>query len=74
MTIERDYHHWTVQDAERDVELIIGQVRAQRTSEYAELITGFGVIRQHLLDLLQDYGLEPMLKHGNDGTITVMIE
>ena len=72
--ISKDYHGFYAADALSDVETIIGRVRLSRRREYAEFITGFGVIREQLFDLLQKYSLNPTYKLNNPGTIVVDIE
>ena len=71
--IYRDYHHHRLDDALTDAESIISAVRMQGIAEDARFITGYGVIRQELFDLLQRYGLEPTYELGNQGVILVDI-
>lgn len=72
--ITRDYHHYRLEEALADAEHVIGQVRMDNRQEQAEFVTGFGVIRQELFDLLERYSLEPTYKLNNAGTIIVTIE
>lgn len=72
--IKRDYHSTNLTDALADAEHVIGQVRIQKTQEQAEFITGFGIIREKLFQLLENYSLEPTYKLNNAGTIFVVIE
>ena len=72
--ITRDYHGYYTDDALTDAESIIDRVRMEGKQEEAEFVTGFGVIRQELFDLLKKYSLEPTYKLNNPGTIIVAIE
>ena len=72
--ISKDYHGFYATDALSDVETIIGRVRMSSKREHAEFITGFGVIREELFDLLEKYSLDPTYKLNNPGTIIVDIE
>ncbi len=72
--ISKDYHGFYAADALSDVETIIGRVRMSSKRESAEFITGFGVIREELFDLLEKYSLDPTYKLNNPGTIIVDIE
>lgn len=74
MTIKRDYHGWTFNDAMDDVHQIVGDVRKRKTTEYAEFITGYGIIRGELIKLLLAYGLDPAIKMANSGEIVVEIQ
>lgn len=71
--IVRDYHGWNINDAIRDVELLIGQIRQQGQHDHVELITGFGRIRSAVFHTLVAHHLEPVYKIGNEGTIKVLI-
>lgn len=69
-----DYHGFYKDTALADAEAVIGRVRMAGKQEQAEFITGFGVIREELFDLLEKYSLEPTYKMDNPGTILVTIE
>lgn len=73
--IKRDFHGWLLKDAEHEVHLIIGRVRSEQTSEDAEFITGHGVIKKAIQEILHQYGI-PDNKElcGNGGVIKVHIE
>lgn len=71
--IYRDYHHHLVGEALRDAERVISDVRMRGVAEEARFITGYGVIRKDLFELLQTYGLEPTYELGNQGVILVDI-
>jgi len=72
--ISKDYHGYPLNDAIDDLNRIIGEVRMSRKREYAEFITGFGVIRAAFFSLLKAHGLNPSYKIGNEGIIVVVIE
>jgi hypothetical protein len=71
--IRRDYHNFLVGEALRDAERVIGEVRMDGKAEEARFITGYGMIRQQLFELLQTHGLEPTYELGNQGVILVDI-
>lgn len=71
--IKKDYHGWLVEDAVRDVELLVGRAR-MNDPVLAEFITGNSVIKKAILRVLDDYGLEGEEKWGNVGAITVMLQ
>lgn len=72
--LKRDFHGWTLVDAETEIDVIVGDVRIRKVREQAEFITGRGVIRDSLLEKLKQYGLNAELQWGNDGVISVLIE
>ena len=72
--IKRDFHDWLLADAEREIEIIISEVRMKGTTEPAEFITGRGKIRESIQDLIRSYGLNAELQWGNDGVVIAMIE
>lgn len=72
--ITKDFHGLLLDEALQEAELIIGTVRTSGKAEQAEFITGFGVIRTEVFELLEQYSLSPHYKIGNAGTITVYIE
>lgn len=45
-----------------------------RRREYAEFVTGHGLIRESFYAHLVEHGLEPTYKLGNEGVIVVTIE
>ena len=71
--IYRDYHHHRLDEALADAEHVIGAVRMDSRAENARFVTGYGVIREELFDLLQRHGLEPTYELGNQGVILVDI-
>lgn len=72
--IKRDFHGFKLEDALREVDIIIGAVRIQGQTESAEFITGHGVIQKELLALCEQHGLESSISWTNSGVITVTIE
>lgn len=72
--IKRDFHGWLVQDAVREVHNIIGESRNRSKIENAEFITGHGVIKVELIELLKQYDLTPEVQWGNTGVVVVTIE
>lgn len=72
--ISKDYHGFLLDDAINDLNCVIGEVRMADRTEYAEFITGYGVIRAALHSMLKVHGLDPSYKLGNEGTIVVTIE
>lgn len=76
--VVRDYHGFTLQQALTDVEDTISAVRTQEMHRGigtdAEFIVGHGVIREKLIELLKNRGLDPSVKFGNDGVIVCVIE
>lgn len=72
--IKKDFHGWKLEDAEHEVHLIIGDVRSNGASENAEFITGHGIIKKSIQDILKQYGLNSETQWGNSGVIVVTIE
>lgn len=72
--IKRDFHGWLLSDAVKEVHSIVGQVRKDRRPDAAEFITGNGVIKVAVLEILESYKLAPIVRWGNAGTIDVFIE
>ncbi len=72
--ITRDYHGFFLDAALADAESVIGGIRMSGKQEEAEFVTGFGVIREELFVLLENYSLEPTYKLNNPGTILVVVE
>jgi hypothetical protein len=72
--INRDYHHHRLDEALADAERLIGSIRINNKAEQTRFITGFGVIRTELFNLLENYGLEPTYELSNPGAILVVIE
>lgn len=69
-----DYHNYTLADALAHAERLVFVTRTKRRRDDVEFITGFGVIRTELINLLKNLGLSPSLKLGNEGTIVCIIE
>lgn len=72
--IKRDFHGYTLENALRQVEVIIGEVRTAGNTQSAEFITGHGVIQEGLLTLCEQYGLDAKISWTNSGAINVIIE
>jgi hypothetical protein len=72
--IKHDFHGNKLEDALRQADIAVGKVRQAGKTETAEFIVGHGVIRDELIQLLKAYGLNPTIKMGNSGVITVIIE
>jgi len=72
--IKRDFHEWTLADAEQEVHNIVGQVRIKGKMQQAEFITGNGVIKTVAFNILKSYGLDPVIRWGNSGVIDVTIQ
>lgn len=72
--IKCDFHGYKLEDALREVEVIIGEVRTAGNTEVAEFITGHGFIQKGLLTLCEQYGLDAKISWTNSGAINVVIE
>jgi len=73
--IFHDFHGYELLQAIHEVDSIVGKVRNEQKTEHATFVTGHGIIREKILNLLEDvYGLDPRLQIGNNGTIIVTIE
>ena len=72
--IKRDFHGWSVDETVREIDRVISDIRLSGGYESCDFITGHGVIQEHLLFYLREYGLHPQIKFGNTGVITVIIE
>lgn len=69
----RDFHGWFTADALQEVDRIVGSVRMLGATRQYEFITGNGVIKHEILQLLKQYDLEGELKLGNAGVVVVTI-
>jgi hypothetical protein len=69
-----DYHNFTLEDALAHAERLVFVVRTKRRTDDVEFITGFGVIRNELMERLKTLGLSPSLKLGNEGVIVCVIQ
>ncbi len=73
--INCDYHQYRLNEALSDAEHLISVVRMEnRGPEQARFITGHGVIREELFNLLERHDLEPTYELSNPGAILVVIE
>jgi len=69
-----DFHGMNLDDSINAVHLLVGRIRSGGKSEQVTLITGHGIIRDSLIEVLSNYGLSPSLEPGNAGAIKVLIE
>ena len=69
-----DLHGYTLEDAIKLVDKVIGNLRMQQKEEDVKFITGKGVIRWPLMDYLRDLGVEPRFELGNEGVIIVTVD
>ena len=68
-----DFHGHTVEEAVRTAEKIICTVRMNKEEKHYSFITGRGVIKQRLSEVLREHGLEPVEPMANGGIIEVEI-
>jgi len=68
-----DFHNWRHADAINEVHRVVSEVRLSNSERTVEFITGWGSIRNDLIEVLKNYGLEPHSKFGNSGIIVVTI-
>lgn len=69
-----DYHNYSLADALAHAERLVFVTRTKRRTADVEFITGNGVIKTELMNLLKTLGLSPSVKLGNDGCIICIIE
>lgn len=69
-----DYHSFTLADALAHAERLVFVVRTKRRTDDVQFITGHGVIRTELMNLLQTFGLSPSVQLGNTGVVICTIE
>jgi hypothetical protein len=72
--IKRDFHGLTVEEALRQADIIVGEVRGKGISEKADFIVGHGAIKARLIIHLKEYKLHPEISWANSGVISVYIE
>jgi hypothetical protein len=72
--VRKDFHGYKLEDAVREVEQLIGEIRIANTPQHAKFITGHGIIKDTLIQLLHTYNLNPAEDWTNAGVITVAIE
>ena len=60
-------------EAVREVELLIGRCRVDDVPQQAQFITGNGEIKKAVLRILDDYGLSGEEQWGNPGVIVVTL-
>ena len=70
-----DLHRMSITELETQVDGIVGSIRNRGVSEIWMLVTGEGVLKQHLKKYLkEEYDLESRETHNNSGTITLTME
>lgn len=74
MTIKKDFHGYSYNEASDEVHDIVAKIRGARKTENVELITGHGLIRDNIIFILRNYGLHPTIKLGNFGVIVCVVE
>jgi len=72
--ISRDYHGWTLEDAENDIHNLIGYVRAKGRSTDVQFITGNGKHKEQVLAIMAGYDLRAAEQIGNSGCIVAEVE
>ena len=72
--IERDFHGYLLEDAIREVDLIIGDIRSRGATEEVKLITGHGAIQIAVLELFNDYHIPANIQLGNTGVVVATID
>jgi hypothetical protein len=72
--IERDFHGYLLDDALREVELIIGDIRKRGVTEEVKFITGHGKIQIGILELFNDYHIGANIQLSNSGVIVATID
>ena len=72
--ITRDFHGYSLLEAEREIDDLVGMVRSQRARKSAEFITGRGVIRIAVMQRLKEYKIESHYQIANDGVVLATIE
>ena len=70
----KDFHGYRLDDAIREAELIIGEVRMAKQSQHIQFITGHGSIKDALIALFDRYNLKAEISWSNSGMISVLIE
>ena len=69
-----DFHGLTLQEAINTVEKIVDGIRLSKSCEHYELITGNGVIKHKLIEVLGTCGISCREKLGNSGTLIAEME
>jgi len=71
---EIDFHGWYSSEAINKVHLMIGEARASGGKQEIHFITGHGVIKQCIVEVLKVYGIPCHEKMGNSGTLVTIVE
>ena len=70
-----DFHDGsTVEDAVEKVHQIVGETRIAHDSTEYRFITGHGIIKAHLVETLESYGIKTQEQFDNPGVIIALIE
>lgn len=69
-----DLHGYTLEDALKEFHLFIGQYMINGDAEYIEIITGNGIIKEHVIKELDQLGLEYSIRAHNLGRILVVLD
>jgi hypothetical protein len=70
----KNYHGWKLEEAISDVEMLISRARMSNEPIYTEFITGNGKIKNTLLKILKEYGINGQEQLGNSGVIVSNLE
>lgn len=70
----QDFHGKSVEEAINIVEKIIDDARSCRATYNCIFITGNGVIKKRLIELLKGYGFHVFEQIGNSGVLRVEVE
>lgn len=72
--IKADFHGYKLNEAIQCVHSMVSNVRRDFETCQCELITGHGIIRDSVIQVLKSYGLNPTIKLGNSGVVTCLVE
>lgn len=72
--IVRDYHGWTLTEAEHDIHNLVGYIRAKGKSSLVQFITGNGEHKKQVLTMMKEYALKVDEQIGNSGCIVAEVE
>ena len=69
-----DFHGMSLEEAIAKIEQEIDNVRVSRKAEEYEFVVGYGIIRNELVKILRDYGIDHSVKLSKRGVITAVLE
>ena len=69
-----DFHGRLLEEALEDVHMLVGEARMLNTPIDCKFITGHGRIKGHLVEILEDYGIEAREELGNSGVLLALVE